>query len=345
MGLKCLLGHDFADPEIEREQREDGNEVVVTLREVQTCRRCGEQRIVSENKEVTSVEQLSAAAEGETVPSSAQAHATDETDDRRKPTAGRIEDSTPETIDDDGGRTPGGKSDAEPEGVGSAIDRAPGDESRVEPPGETEPGEREYPEDDAEILTSGPEDDPDPSQDAPAVSEPQDVPAVSEAEPSRTDSPEPAGGDDPKATIDDDPADDAPQEDDGIVLSPSGTEPDRAPGEWPEHEPRGEIESGTQTPWPEQQPHEEPDEETDAEPVGEGDTAVGDADRIADEDVDFTRVGAVIPPGESTDDVPTEFFCPECGIAQRAGQSSMRSGDICPECKRGYIAERALHPR
>jgi predicted RNA-binding Zn-ribbon protein involved in translation (DUF1610 family) len=49
--------------------------------------------------------------------------------------------------------------------------------------------------------------------------------------------------------------------------------------------------------------------------------------------------------GESTTeaDVPAdrvEFYCPNCGYAQIAGTSSMRAGDICPDCKQGYIAER-----
>ncbi len=35
-----------------------------------------------------------------------------------------------------------------------------------------------------------------------------------------------------------------------------------------------------------------------------------------------------------------EYFCPKCGHAERVGQSSMRKGDICPECMRGYIDER-----
>jgi hypothetical protein len=36
----------------------------------------------------------------------------------------------------------------------------------------------------------------------------------------------------------------------------------------------------------------------------------------------------------------TEFFCPNCGYVRTAGGSSMRAGDICPDCHKGYIAER-----
>ena len=42
MGLRCLLGHEYANREVEREREERGNEVVVTYRTVETCDRCGE---------------------------------------------------------------------------------------------------------------------------------------------------------------------------------------------------------------------------------------------------------------------------------------------------------------
>ena len=41
------------------------------------------------------------------------------------------------------------------------------------------------------------------------------------------------------------------------------------------------------------------------------------------------------------DDSSGEYFCPDCGHAEPVGGSSMRKGDICPECMRGYIDERA----
>ena len=56
MGIKCsLLGHDFGEAAVERDREEQGNEVVSTIREVETCRRCGETRVVSENTEVTTI--------------------------------------------------------------------------------------------------------------------------------------------------------------------------------------------------------------------------------------------------------------------------------------------------
>jgi ssDNA-binding Zn-finger/Zn-ribbon topoisomerase 1 len=57
MSFKCsVFGHAYGDAEIERNREEDGSEVVTTIRETQTCKRCGEERIVSENKEVTTLE-------------------------------------------------------------------------------------------------------------------------------------------------------------------------------------------------------------------------------------------------------------------------------------------------
>jgi len=56
MSLTCsLLGHDFGDPEVEREREERGTEVVTSVREVSICQRCSKQRVISENTEVTSV--------------------------------------------------------------------------------------------------------------------------------------------------------------------------------------------------------------------------------------------------------------------------------------------------
>jgi predicted RNA-binding Zn-ribbon protein involved in translation (DUF1610 family) len=40
-------------------------------------------------------------------------------------------------------------------------------------------------------------------------------------------------------------------------------------------------------------------------------------------------------------DEAVEFYCPACGYAVAATLTSMRSGDICPACREGYIAERA----
>ena len=57
MGIKCsLLGHSFSDSKVEEEREEQGSEVLTTIKEVEICERCGTERVVSENKEVTSLE-------------------------------------------------------------------------------------------------------------------------------------------------------------------------------------------------------------------------------------------------------------------------------------------------
>lgn len=52
MGLRCIIGHDFGEVLTDRGREERGDEVVVTVREYRECDRCGEVRVVSENKEV-----------------------------------------------------------------------------------------------------------------------------------------------------------------------------------------------------------------------------------------------------------------------------------------------------
>ncbi|MFB6233640.1 MAG: hypothetical protein ABEH61_05220 [Haloarculaceae archaeon] len=57
MSLKCsVFGHRFSDTDVSREREEQGSEVVITITETETCERCGETRVVSENKEVTTLE-------------------------------------------------------------------------------------------------------------------------------------------------------------------------------------------------------------------------------------------------------------------------------------------------
>jgi hypothetical protein len=56
MGLQCsILGHSFEPAGVEREREEQGSEVVTTEREIEQCRRCGAERVVSESTEVTTV--------------------------------------------------------------------------------------------------------------------------------------------------------------------------------------------------------------------------------------------------------------------------------------------------
>src|SRR6056297_3987610 len=57
MGIKCsVIGHKYGETAVEREREEQGSEVVITIQERETCKRCGKTRVVSENKEVTAIE-------------------------------------------------------------------------------------------------------------------------------------------------------------------------------------------------------------------------------------------------------------------------------------------------
>jgi ssDNA-binding Zn-finger/Zn-ribbon topoisomerase 1 len=57
MSLKCsLFGHRYGDSEVRRDREQDGTELVETVQEVKRCDRCGEQLVVSESTEVTTVE-------------------------------------------------------------------------------------------------------------------------------------------------------------------------------------------------------------------------------------------------------------------------------------------------
>lgn len=67
MGIKCsVFGHRFGDTEVTRDREERGSEVVTTITETETCERCGETRVVSENTEVTTLETPSEIIEGTT---------------------------------------------------------------------------------------------------------------------------------------------------------------------------------------------------------------------------------------------------------------------------------------
>jgi predicted RNA-binding Zn-ribbon protein involved in translation (DUF1610 family) len=80
MGLKCrLLGHEYGAPEIERNREEQGDEVVVTVRELQVCERCGAEQTVSQNKEVTAIRSPAEVGLEEGAPSEAAPSAAAET--------------------------------------------------------------------------------------------------------------------------------------------------------------------------------------------------------------------------------------------------------------------------
>ena len=54
MGLTCsVLGHQYGERERTESRNEQGSEVIVTVQEIETCTRCGHEKVVTESKEVT----------------------------------------------------------------------------------------------------------------------------------------------------------------------------------------------------------------------------------------------------------------------------------------------------
>jgi hypothetical protein len=325
MGLRCLLGHEYANREVEREREERGNEVVVTYRTVETCDRCGERRIVSENKEVRPI---------------------------RNP---REDDVTTGLGGGGGGVTPdlgGSEADADADADADAetatvttTDTAP---TAGEEPTPTEPVSTG---DDAEASVAA-----ESEGDANAGAEPDPTPNPAEED---------------AVILDDDSSDDDGRGHGEWPAGDAGPEPESGPE--PEPEPESESEPAETDPdtvddgatvvsgdegWPEPGGEDEgfDAEPSDGEPTevsfGGGltpepaDAAANGEDEAATNGTTGAVAGKQFVAAEDVERVgeesagETEFFCPNCGYARAAGGSSMRAGDICPECHKGYIAER-----
>ncbi len=420
MGLKCLLGHDFTEPEIERAREEDGQEVVTTVREVKTCTRCGETQVVSENTEVTTIEQLTdqATSTGDAGDREPGRTVTSETE--RASSLGPRDGST--------GVSETGSFDRSPEESGG-LDRTTDDGGLNRTAGDLD---QESVNDDAVILDDGPDE-----SEHTGSADPTDTPASEAAGSNSSATGESTGGADPTVTpeeadvelIDDGPesddrlaaesADEAStpasdagdgelgepgtgaenedaETDDGVILDDEATTHDgeRERGAWPTDDRAGDVETEP-TPWPEQRGEDEgfsaeigdgedagvefgggltpesanpsaekgteteyveaPDDGTTVETddtSGDADASgadwVGRADetRTSDDSPDpgsgITRAESPDPNSRDPPDAPgaSEYYCPECGMTMQTDGNSTRAGDICPECKRGYVSER-----
>ncbi|WP_418280435.1 DUF7093 family protein [Halorubrum sp. DTA98] len=398
MGLRCLLGHDFDEPALEREREEDGNEVVTTVREVKTCARCGETQIVSENTEVTTIEQLadqaSAADPDEPEPASVDSAASAEATD----TAEAVDSAVSTTA------STGSAHGSGDEEVGRPED-ATGDETAV-----SDASIGSGSDDGAEIIDAGTDDagdagdagaaddganadDTDGVADDGSVTIDEDV-DVAEGRPdddtassviddgtASDDGSGPATARSPGASTDAS-VEETAEPDDGVILDDddSSDEPDRDHGAWPSVE-ADDARDDEPTPWPE---HHAEDEGYDAEVGTGGDSgvefgggltpessdAVPEGDAAPEDDAEFIeapdagasegridagteRDGSAtmdtgIARGESpelqtsTEEETTEYYCPACEMTRSADGNSMRAGDICPECKRGYVDERPI---
>ncbi|MFB6303758.1 MAG: hypothetical protein ABEH47_01220 [Haloferacaceae archaeon] len=305
MGLKCLLGHDFGEREVERDRREEGDEVVVVYRTVENCRRCGTRRVVSENKEVRSIRDAAAAAagNGETADATAADPPTDE--------------AAPSPAADDAGDTGEATADADPP-AGSLIEAAEAVGARDGDDGNADE-EADGTDDDA-IILGGSSDAAGNGADADG---PDSPPADVENE--TTDEPTP----DAEGTT----AGSGAELLDAGEGEPSGSD---GHGSWPT--PGADVEDEGY----DASPHD--DTETDVD-FGGGltPTDANHAAYVGTDDADDGGDGFVRTERREADtDGPTEFRCPNCGATRSAGDSSLRAGDVCPDCRKGYVAERSV---
>ena len=383
MGLRCLLGHDFDEPELQREREEDGNEVVTTVTEVKTCARCGETQIVSENTEVTTMEQL---ADEATAAGSAGAPLGSERNDGIGDADGHVADAgeiDQGTADHEAVGTPGAHDTTGANGVGDTA----GDDAVIlddgpEDPSDDEGRTAEAAGDDGDQFDDAGRDTDDGAIDGDEGAELLDQGGSGEEDDSGL------GGDYeeyPDVENGETRADteERAETDDGVILDETESAgDDRKRGAWPEMD-EEESAGAEPTPWPEQAGEDEgysaeigdedgdsgvefgggltpetagtaDDEDVefvetpeqsgsaDAEPAESVTDGTGGEDgAVVDEGVEITRGGSP-DTGPSSSDVTTEYYCPECEMTRSTTDNSMRAGDICPECKRGYVTERPL---
>ncbi|WP_115864705.1 DUF7093 family protein [Halorussus litoreus] len=364
MSLRCsLLGHSYGEAEIEREREEQGSEVVVTVREFEECERCGDQNVLSENKEVTALESPAPDLESAetdpdvgTVPdadTASDANAGGATGATGSADTGVSGSTDPDvTVEDDGAEimtdsSDGAGSSGSAEVSETTATQASADSGAEGATGSTDSGS-------AGGASAG----------GASASGASDSGASADGV-SLEDGDGERDGDAPSAA-----------DDDGVILddeSDGSDGDDRQPGEWPDAETThlADAEEGGHADWPEVG---QEDEGYDAEPGGastdvefgggltpESASAVDESEA---EEVEFVNsegdalrsqdagggspelssgisAGAEAPSlsGPADDpDVDAEFVCPECDYREAVSGSSLRAGDICPECARGYLA-------
>mgnify|MGYP006875068322 CR=1 FL=1 len=143
MGLQCsLLGHAFEDAGVEREREEQGSEVVTTEREIERCRRCGTERVVSESTEVAAVVDANGSDAGSGVASAVERSGVDPADGDADPDEGGIDATPPGTAASEEFGTEGSPDPAAEDAEiltddGDGEDAAPADRKPGEWPGDT----------------------------------------------------------------------------------------------------------------------------------------------------------------------------------------------------------------
>ncbi|NIB98449.1 hypothetical protein [Halobacterium sp. R2-5] len=302
MGLRCsLLGHDYGEAFVERDREERGEEVVVTERELKECARCGSEKVTTENTEVRSLQpEHHEDADG----SSDATDATTTVDSGSEPATAANADAS--TTDSSGGAFTSATDAIEQAETGMDTDDSLGGEPDA---------------DDAVILEDDAADEPGSDQ----WDEPEEPEAEPEPEPVEDDAEVVDAGSEPEPEPEPTQSGPAGQQ----SASAETADADRARGEWPEADGEDEGFDATADADAEFAAAEEAD--STFEFAGEGDEAV-------EADTGFTSAGP-LDNDESTDELDFALYCPECGFEQYAAGSSLRAGDICPECRRGYLAE------
>lgn len=176
MGLTCsLLGHAFDETDVDRDRSEQGSEVVTVERELEVCSRCGETRVISENKEVTTIVEPEEGDVSGFPPTAdpdhdAAADLGDDTEDPASTTGGGM-DAAAATPDADGDGEPDADAAAEPTPPDPAEEDAEIlDDSDDEPerapgewPGDTTEGSTDTKVTGGLDLTTEPEEPPEPA--------------------------------------------------------------------------------------------------------------------------------------------------------------------------------------
>jgi ssDNA-binding Zn-finger/Zn-ribbon topoisomerase 1 len=281
MGLKCsVLGHKYGETTVEREREEQGSEVVITIQERETCERCGETRIVSENKEVTAIETPSDIA-SDLVEDDESESETAAASDTSEPATDETVGTTDEPDDDGAGSSDGWDSVDDPV-------EAPGDAGVAD--GVADDGEAVDPSaDDAEII--------DDSGESASESDDEGVDVELDEPTTTVDVPD-AEGEEPVTEDETD-----PEKDDGLILgeeeeTSESADGDRQPGEWPD-EPGDDGDDWS----PETMPVDTGDD-SDVEPVSDNAVTVPEGEFACPECGFTTEV-------ESTS-LREGDFCPEC---------------------------------
>ena len=319
MGLRCtVIGHDYGNVQQVEERQERGDELVVTVREYRECRRCDDRKTLTENTEVRS---------------------------------GDVDDGGDDTPDT--GQTADDSETVEP--VDTGVDRSPGSTpttgetstegntgfGSVDPftdagaPGENEDGVNTT-DDDGIIL-----DDNGVAEDGRGHGE---WPGEADTERTRTAKTSPT----PSQSAGDHPEQTRSTGDDTDQTRPAGDDArtdDTDHGDWP-------------TPDAEDRGHDAtPSADADEDAGFPGDLGTAESGDSATGSTPDERVGegTANAPGSATGTARSKpapsaqatpgvggavLACPSCESTSPSQAGPHRPGDICPECRQGYLTER-----